>query len=126
MCLRKIKQILWPTNQLGKDKQSFALPYDTIVSQLVDWNAHQFAVPFSWIGERLVIRYTHLQRTGAPPQGQSFITNVQEVYENGDGSAQEIRGDYYIDAHLVMRINSDMYFDCTNVTSLIVNGEQYI
>ena len=123
MC-KRIKDILWPLNVLGSKVRSikYKLPDGgTITVQVV------------WEGKRLQMCYTHLRRAMDWEYRKTYVTPVKHVKTNGTEINEEItrgmRGRFY---NAVGAFDSSapehnvIYFKCTNVTKLIVNGEQII
>lgn len=121
MC-KRIKDILWPFNIFGK--KIVSIPYklpdgDTINVQVV------------WEGERLQMCYTHIvvdrtsRKITKTPVKRIAVLGV-EIDEN------IVRGNIGRYHYAVGANDGDapehnvIYFKCTNVTSLIVNGEQII
>ena len=122
MCQR-LRDILFPTNILGKDKRTirFALPDNlTPVHLTIDWAGDHLECCYV---ERVVWHYMTPE-----PHTSTKKTPVHYRYNNTEQGTQEIdiyRGLY----HNVSRtdvVDSCVYFKCTNVTSLIVNGETLI
>lgn len=113
MC-KWIKDILFPTNILGKKKKCVKVaienpPYTDRVFN-VDWQ-----------GERLNICYTSLFRRSRTTKA----TPVRLVYNEEEQGEQSFTVSQ--NSTLDRRTWTDeVYFNCTNVTKLIVNGEQLI
>lgn len=113
MC-KWIKDILFPTNVLGKKKDSFEIKIEN-----PPYTSRTFNI--EWTGERLDIAYTKQTRRGRV----YFKEPIRLQYLDGNETEEE-----FTVAQSVIyqgRIWTDnVYFNCTNVTSLIVNGEQLI
>lgn len=112
MCITKIKQILFPTNVTGRDIQTFSLPQ--VHPPYNDYNYN-----ITWTGERLDVCYTTI---GKVMGGRTVITPREFQYTNGNESEENIS----VRQQQGRSWASDIYFKCTNVTKLIINGEQYI
>ena len=114
MCCKKIKDILHPFNIFGKDRRNF----------VIDLPDGYNSVPMAmeWTGERVIVRYT---RIWSPPKKYPHGEPYTLVFE--DANMRE-------DTFTVVRAQNihehvgckKIYLDCTNVTSLIVNGETLI
>ena len=113
MCCKKIKDILFPLNVLGKKKQC-------VNYQLTDPLPN--TIPVEWIGERLRITFTYYKRIYHPMPKKVTIPEIVDL-ENGDGS-EEIIGVHR--NGFAIADDWTIHFNCTNVTSLIVNGETLI
>ena len=119
MC-KRIKDILWPTNIFGKHKQSvaFDLPdNNTVVSLNIVWS-----------GERMIAEYTKRVVTKAPNLPISTMDFPERItYTNGDSTSENL---WIMRGAQGYRITSTpenkVHFTCTNVTSLVVNGQQLI
>ena len=115
MC-KWIKDILWPTNAKGDKKQSFkveiaAPPYNNVT----------FTV--EWAGERLDICYCSLFRRGR----DRAYTDHRLDYTAVDGDEGTQTFTVFQNALADRRTWVEaVYFECTNVTKLIINGEQFI
>ena len=112
MC-KRIKDILWPLNVLGKKIKSFTFPqthppYGTYSYDIV------------WTGERLEFSYTRFYRQGGTTQKRP----ERIMLENGNETEENITVQQ--SAIPLASWASDLYLKCTNVTKLIVNGEQII
>ena len=120
MC-KRLRDILFPTNIFGKKRQSIEFSIADIPSEGTPGNAHR-NITIVWSGERMVETHTIYKATGS---GYSYEP-VKNVYTDGDSTSISLtlpnvkRGI----KHLVQ--GDVMYFDCTNVTYLSVNGTQLI
>ena len=113
MCVLKIKDILFPLNTTGKKKQSvvYNLPADH----------SSVTLEITWSGDRLDVAYTTYHQSG----GRNEYTPERTTYENGHDSDEDI----FIRRSTIPRIgvvDNAVYFNCTNVTYLEINGEQFI
>lgn len=117
MCQR-LRDIFFPTNVLGKDKRTIKFSLASLTPSM-----HHLIFDIQFVGERLEVCYTQIANYGKQYRQQSFL------YEDGDGTL------FNFDIHPYDR-NGDkvrngaldelIYFKCTNVTSLIVDGQQLI
>ena len=125
MCMKKIKDILFPTNLLGKNKKSFAYRLDYVPA--IDFTK---TVNVVWSGKRLDITYTTIEyprRPGYSPTPDEFIyTPFRYTYKDGDEDTRVIETPFVRTNHVIDVISHSVFFNCTNVTSLVVNGEQLI
>lgn len=104
MC-KWLRDILFPTNVLGKKKRC------------VKW-VHNFSsadnYTIQWAGDRLQICHASIWINGK-------IDRFKDTYTVGGTFL------YFVAAGVNYQVvNNTLYFNCTNVTSLIVNGEQLI
>ena len=117
MCQR-LRNIFFPTNILGKDIRTI----DFSIADVPDINRKK-AVTFTWTGERLVFMYTieqrryHWDNWNYEEHKDTFTGGGTETYSLQYGPINPSATDYVQDM---------IYFKCTNVTSLIVNGQQLI
>ena len=125
MCVQKIKDILFPTNVLGKNVISKSCKLQIPEGQ------NYVNIHVEWEGERLEIAFTHI-KTNVPARKRENI-NIREMLEDGDTFEET----YYVGYHSVnlwaIGATDDnapehnvIYFKCTNVTKLVCNGEQII
>lgn len=119
MC-KWIKDILFPTNCFGKKKKcaKYQLP-DGFTSVTLN---------IQWEGERLDVTFTYGVQIKLPPsERRRYYTNERFNFVDGDGGVDTIYIDRYNTAQNAKWVEEQMiYFNCTNVTQLIVNGEQLI
>lgn len=119
MC-KWLRDILFPTNVLGKKKQcvKYQLPVGFTSGTL----------NIQWEGERLDVTFTYGVQIKLPlSERRRYYTNERYNFVDGDGGIDTID----IETRETMRdatwVEGQMiYFNCTNVTQLIVNGEQLI
>lgn len=118
MCLiRYIKDLLFPTNVLGKKMRTFTLPmiHPPYVSKTFN---------IVWSGEYLQVkrmqylRPDHLQyKTRRTPIEEHFtygdMTNVELIVYQGHVGGATV-------------FSNNVYLKCINVTYLEINGERYI
>ena len=119
MC-KRIKDILWPLNIFGKHKRSVAF-------DLPDNNA-SVLLNIVWSGERMISEYTRRVVTSAPNQPvETHDYPKRATYTNGDSTSESLwisRGTQGY--RKVSTPENKVHFTCTNVTSLVVNGQQLI
>ena len=119
MC-KRIKDILFPTNVLGKKKKcvKFDLPD----------GFYRGTINIQWEGERLDVTFTYGVQIKFPPsERRRYFTNERFNFVDGDGGVDTIDIDTYNLSRSSKWVEERViYFNCTNVTSLIVNGEQLI
>jgi hypothetical protein len=118
MC-KWIKYILFPTNVLGKKKK--CVSFDTLNTPTID-NMQTFEIEYE--GDALAVRYTQFTQRKTPPRSRRYdpiehISSGGETFEITAPRVDNQRTASNIDNHVI-------YFNCTNVTKLIVNGEQLI
>lgn len=131
MCLRKLRDILFPTNVLGKDAESkkydFSDHTPPVVPITPPWdNRYQFTIV--WSGKVLELCYTKVNRTGVGANMKITYEQVRESFYSGSGTTETVltpdgtihlgNGSWVLDKIL--------YFKCIDVTSLVVNGDQII
>lgn len=110
MC-KFIKDILFPLNVLGKKMQ-------VIKYKLPSGNT-PVAMTISFTGERLISMWTRIDTTWA---GYVQVDGIKDVYANSEAITP-----YMLYRSATVAIQDDIiYFRCTNITSLIVNGETLI
>lgn len=116
MC-KFIKDILFPLNLLGKKRVCVAYTVPD-GSQIADYTLNVV-----WSGERMEVAYTNRIIQVMP----GVIKPVSNIHTNGNESEIIIhtRGEG-ARPQFTQLINNVVYFNCTNVTKLIVNGEQLI
>ena len=102
-----LKNILFPTNLLGKKRQSIA--YDLNGVPMIN---NKRTLNILWSGDRLVISRTEL---GPWSGAVSPQTDVYEYSTDEPITIIQYRGKPFSD--------NAVFFDCTNVTKLEVNGE---
>lgn len=102
---KQVKDILFPLNVLGKDKKCVKWEHNFYSSDdyLIQWVGDVLQVCHTNLRADSRVRPTIIRKTG----GGSFLYRV-------------LSGVNY------PVVNNTVYFNCTNVTSLIVNGEQLI
>lgn len=108
MC-KWIKNILFPTNLLGKKKRCVTYQLPTNPATL----------PIEWTGERLRVTYTFIK--SVPPK----VIKKPVVYMFSDGNETE----EILDTHKAgfsIAEERTIHFECTNVTHLEINGETII
>lgn len=115
MC-KFIKDILFPLNLFGKKR--------VCTEYIVRATAREdYTLNVVWTGERMEIAYTN--RITRPMPG--VIRPVSNMQTNGNESEITIytrdEGTRFMFTQL---IRDTVYFNCTNVTKLIVNGEKLI
>lgn len=116
MC-KFIKDILFPLNLLGKKRVcvSYTVPDGAPIAD--------YTLNAVWSGERMEIAYTNRMTQVMPAE----IKPVSSMHTNGNESEITIhtRGEG-TRPRTTQLINNVVYFNCMNVTKLIVNGEQLI
>lgn len=113
MC-KFIKDILFPLNLFGKKRVCVAY-------KVTGRTPEDYTLNVVWTGERMEIAYTQRNIRTMP----GIITPISTIHT--DGSESEIIVDTRTSRWQYIRlVNNVVYFNCTNVTKLIVNGEQLI
>ena len=116
MC-KFIKDILFPLNLLGKKRVcvAYTIPDGSMIED--------YTLNVVWSGERMEIAYTNRMTQTMP----GVIKPVSTMHTDGNESEITIhtRGEGTRPMSTQL-INNVVYFNCTNVTKLIVNGEQLI
>ena len=106
MCQR-LRDIFFPTNVLGKDIRCVSYPLSRT----------QFPINLTcqWVGDRILVQWTFKSSSGR---------YVKAEIKLKDGTPAT----FVVPATPMgnTRAASDLNFKCTNVTSLIVNGQQLI
>ena len=111
MC-KMIKEILSVLNPCGKRKRYLSIDVPPYLLNIV------------WSGEALCVSYTEHRFT---PKREHIYTPKKFAYANGNNTTETIdipNGDKSDAKYFV--VDNKVYFNCTNVTSLIVNGETLI
>lgn len=121
MC-KKIKDILHIFNIKGNDRKSVSYSIADVPLEI-----DEKTINISWIGERMVMSYTEFySRKNVTPNIVTY-TPKKTTYTDGDGAYFQVVLPYVRTQRVQRRPMDDMlYFDCTNVTSLIVNGDVLI
>lgn len=116
MC-KWIKDILFPTNVLGKKKKCVFYEFE-------DGNVpNPINLSIVWVGEKIRMSYTIVTNVQRPFPHAVVVENGKADFNGGDGTEETYTISYRRGTVLAKR---KLYFNCTNVTSLIVNGEQLI
>lgn len=112
MC-KFIKDILFPLNLLGKKRVCVAY-------KVTGRTPEDYTLNVVWSGERMEVAYTQI--AVVPPPAKTLPR--RKMHTNGDSEEFTI---YARPRPERIRLAEDtVYFNCTNVTKLIVNGEQLI
>lgn len=113
MC-KFIKDILFPLNLFGKKRVCVAYTIPDGVT------IEDYTLNVVWSGERMEVTYTQI--AVVPPPAKTLPR--REMHTNGDSEEFTIYARHRPER---IRLAEDtVYFNCTNVTKLIVNGEQLI
>ena len=120
MCL-KVKDILFPFNIFGKKKQCVHFDATNVPDEGSPRRWHK-TINIVWSGERMALSYTEFIGSETRTENKS----IKNIYTDGDMSAITIQLPKY--DGLVKRYVIDwmLFFNCTNVTYLEVNGERLI
>ncbi len=113
MCLKKIKDILFPFNIFGKDKKCviFKIPDSIVIPYTIDiW----------WTGDRLQETYSYIWTNHDPVPRRLIYTDGNNTHIQHTGI---IPGGLNPNAVIM---DNKIYFNCTNVTRLNVNGVDLI
>ena len=117
MC-KQLLSILFPLNILGKKRK--CVKYSVYDLPVV---GNKKVVNISWVGERLVVTHSEVQTI---PFGGEDKTYQRRSDFYGDGQTTQSEVVTVIAANYWYVVNDMVYFSCTNVTSLVVNGETLI
>lgn len=119
MC-KQLLSILFPLNILGKKivNKKYIIPIPR----------YPQTINIVWTGEALDVAYTNYsvhnpEYSTLPPQATQHRTRFVDGDQSSVGVYVMIKSDIY---ETVTIVNDTLYFKCTNVTSLIVNGETLI
>lgn len=112
MC-KFIKDILFPLNILGKKRVCVAY-------KVVGRTAEDYTLNVVWTGEQMEVTYTQI--AVVPPPAKTLPR--REMHTNGDSEEFTIYARPRPER--ISLAEDTVYFNCTNVTKLIVNGEQLI
>ena len=115
MCICKLRDILFPTNVTGADKR--VISYDiTNAPHTPPPNKH---LNIQYNGELLQVCFTYRHYNNH--SGQVWYEEVKQQYSGNGNVDLSLKDEYW------QRVNDNVvYFNCTNVTSLIVNGDTLI
>lgn len=116
MC-KFIKDILFPLNLFGKKRVcvAYTIPDGATIED--------YTLNVVWSGERMEIAYTQRNTRTMP----GIITPISTIHIDGSESGIIVYSrDEGYRFRFTQLINNVVYFNCTNVTKLIVNGEQLI
>ena len=120
MC-RFIKDILFLTNLLGKKRKVVAFDLDS-VPVVMNFRT----VNIVWSGDRLIVDSTKVETLRVDMDITRTVTNVKNTYENGNVSAETISYELRRAPFGSTWTESPIFFNCTNVTYLEVNGTRLI
>ena len=118
MC-KQLADILFPLNILGKKVR--CVTYDTFSTPRID-NKKTFVI--EWIGERLEVSWTIFQYYAIKPQQIKRNIPYKEIYVGG--GTETIETSATLPPRAKSIVKDTLYFKCTKVTKLIINGEQII
>ena len=115
MCLQRLRDILFPLNVLAKDRRVITFDASAVPTVM-----YVKTLNIVWTGKRLgILSTTRVTTMGVGDKYRQERT----YYTDGNGSSET----YSVqDGTLTKTTNFTVYFDCTNVTSLIVNGTTII
>ena len=113
MCCKKIKDILHPLNIFGKSRTT-----KVIVVPYIHPGGNT-TINIKWTGERMRVLWTF----GIYGSGENKYRSEERTYTAGSESTESITIRQSMNNRIV---NGRIYFDCTNVTYLEVNGERLI
>lgn len=123
MC-RWLRDILFPLEILGRKRKSIKFDLTTTPTQGSGRNTYK-EITFKWSGDRLILSYVIFSNYFYPVSTE--YENKKSVYVNGDENTISFRIPYTQDPRVVRgAIDDVIYFNCTNVTYLEINGERYI
>lgn len=114
MCCKRVLDILFPTNCFGKKKKCVSV-------DLPDDNTY-VTLNIVWSGEQMQATWTLV----AVQQRKKVVNPHREIYTDGDDDPEQINIRRDSPFARVYVTDNKVYFNCTNVTKLIVNGEQLI
>lgn len=117
MC-KQLKDILFPLNVLGKKMKSIAYP---LSDELTDEE-----LQIVWAGERLQVSWTEILTI--PNPRKKIVASMRFMYTDSEGKEESIivRRGLLPHGERVTVTDNKVFFLCTNVTSLIVNGQTLI
>lgn len=104
MSFKKLNDFFWPFNIFGQNKKSIS--YDVPGSTI--------SIHVSWTGDKLMLIYCNESDTGE-------IVETRFTEEGGGTFIQIVKNGFNFQIP-----QNKIFFNCTNVTSLIVNGQQLI
>lgn len=123
------RDILFPLNLLGANQEcvvyDFTGTYPPTTGSIPN---RKFVFTIVWTGKGLRMCYTRVNRSGGNVHPKYDYVQVRENYANGSGTTETVlTPDGTILAGVGSYVQDNkLYFKCTNVTSLIVNGQQII
>lgn len=121
MCLKLLRNILQPLNILGKDIQFKKFDLNKIPTE--GGRRGYKPIHLVWTGGELVVTYTIVQG-GGEWQQERILTPVKNIYTDGNATAISfnIPDEYGI---IARRYPSgyQIFFRCTDVTYLEINGD---
>ena len=104
MSFKKLNDFFWPFNIFGQNKKSIS--YDVPGSTI--------SIHVSWTGDKLMLIYCNEFDTGE-------IEKTVTTHQGGGMFSHTVRNGVNFQIP-----QNKIFFNCTNVTSLIVNGQQLI
>lgn len=117
MC-KQLLSILFPLNILGKKRK--CVKYSVYDLPVV---GNEKTLNISWVGERLIVTHTIIQ--SFPFSREKETLQYKSDFHGDEQTTQSevviVRAGNYLET-----VNDMVYFSCTNVTSLIVNGQTLI
>lgn len=118
MC-KRIKDILFPTNVLGKKKKC--------IKVAVPEQSGAYNYEIVWSGERLQVAWAYNVQIKTPGERRRYIDPHKEIFTNGDDDPETITIVQVNNARTWQQVSdAQLHINCTNVTKLTINGEQYI
>ena len=120
MCLQKFRNIFYQFNPFGKDIQFKKIDLTTIPTEggRRGWKP----ISITWTGDKLEVTWTEEWKS----YYASEATPHRDTYTNGVSSSINFDIPYESGIFVVKASGDELFFRCTNVTSLIVNGQVLI
>lgn len=120
MC-KWIKDILFPTNVLGKKRKSLTFDIPAYPPMPV-------TLTIVWSGELLKLAYTNLVSWRYGYNGDyPIVVSRKGQFKDGNSTTVTFNVKQGADGYETQTVaNQRVYISCTNVTSLVVNGQTLI
>ena len=123
--MSKTKDILFPTNVFGKKRKIVSYDTDNAPRDTSMYPIINVTFDIQWSGEQIEILYGMRRRYGNPPNITETIKSRRKLLR--DSQAYNLFEQINVSSiDNTQFVNNIMYFSCTNVTRLVVNGETLI
>lgn len=120
MCQR-LRDILFPTNILGKDKRTIKY---SLADTPIDGGGYK-NITMTWSGKRLEFVYTERLEDVNTGEVKYQPVTLVEINQEAEKWVEDIDFGTH-DGFIHSAVGDMLYLKCTDVTTLIVNGQKLI